>query len=154
MIYILAQQAAASQPYWLILIVALISSGVVTGVLNYWFNRKKNDAETEHVDAETEHVDAEAADIIQRAAGELIEKIRVQAALSDLKYQEQNQKLIEQNAKTSIQLSELQVQVSKIPELEASIADLRLGVQLLTDQLKEHNINPVYSFHPPSPPAF
>ena len=144
MIYILAQQAAASQPYWLILIVALISSRVVTGVLNYWFNRKKNDAETEHVDAE-------AADIIQRAAGELIEKIRVQAALSDLKYQEQNQKLIEQNAKTSIQLSELQVQVSKIPELEASIADLRLGVQLLTDQLKEHDINPVY---PPSPPAF
>lgn len=147
MIYMLAQQASASQPYWVILIVALLSSGIVTAVLNYWFNRQKNNAETEHVDAD-------AADIIQRAAGELIEKIRVQAALSDLKYQEQNQKLIEQNAKMSLQLADLYIQVSKIPELEASIADLRLGVQLLTDQLKEHDINPVYPFHPPSPPAF
>ena len=143
----LAQQAAASQPYWLVLVLALFASGSITALLNYWFNKRKTHAEVEKVDAD-------AADIIQRAAGELIEKVRVQSALSDKRYQEQNQTLIEQNAKMALQLDDLQVQVAKIPHLEASIADLRLGVQLLTDQLKEHNINPVYPFHPPSPPAF
>jgi hypothetical protein len=140
----LAQQAAASQPYWLVLVLALFASGSITALLNYWFNKRKTHAEVEKVDAD-------AADIIQRAAGELIEKVRVQSALSDKRYQEQNQTLIEQNAKMALQLDDLQVQVAKIPHLEASIADLRIGIQMLTDQLKDNGIHPVY---PPGPPPF
>lgn len=147
----LAQQAAASQPYWLVLVLALFASGSITALLNYWFNKRKTHAEVEKVDAEVEKVDADAADIIQRAAGELIEKVRVQSALSDKRYQEQNQTLIEQNAKMALQLDDLQVQVAKIPHLEASIADLRIGIQMLTDQLKDNGIHPVY---PPGPPPF
>lgn len=144
MYYMLAQQAAASQPYWLVLVLALFASGSITALLNYWFNKRKTHAEVEKVDAD-------AADIIQRAAGELIEKVRVQSALSDKRYQEQNQTLIEQNAKMALQLDDLQVQVAKIPHLEASIADLRIGIQMLTDQLKDNGIHPVY---PPGPPPF
>jgi hypothetical protein len=140
----LAQQAAASQPYWLVLVLALFASGSITALLNYWFNKRKTHAEVEKVDAD-------AADIIQHAAGELIEKVRVQSALSDKRYQEQNQTLIEQNAKMALQLDDLQVQVAKIPHLEASIADLRIGIQMLTDQLKDNGIHPVY---PPGPPPF
>ncbi len=144
MYYMLAQQAAASQPYWLVLVLALFASGSITALLNYWFNKRKTHAEVEKVDAD-------AADIIQRAAGELIEKVRVQSALSDKRYQEQNQTLIEQNARMALQLDDLQVQVAKIPHLEASIADLRIGIQMLTDQLKDNGIHPVY---PPGPPPF
>jgi|JI9StandDraft_2_1071091.scaffolds.fasta_scaffold232037_1 hypothetical protein len=144
MYYMLAQQAAASQPYWLVLVLALFASGSITALLNYWFNKRKTHAEVEKVDAD-------AADIIQHAAGELIEKVRVQSALSDKRYQEQNQTLIEQNAKMALQLDDLQVQVAKIPHLEASIADLRIGIQMLTDQLKDNGIHPVY---PPGPPPF
>lgn len=140
----LAQQAAASQPYWLVLVLALFASGSITALLNYWFNKRKTHAEVEKVDAD-------AADIIQHAAGELIEKVRVQSALSDKRYQEQNQTLIEQNARMALQLDDLQVQVAKIPHLEASIADLRIGIQMLTDQLKDNGIHPVY---PPGPPPF
>ena len=57
MYYMLAQQAAASQPYWLVLVLALFASGSITALLNYWFNKRKTHAEVEKVDAEVEKVD-------------------------------------------------------------------------------------------------
>ena len=129
-ILILAQAQAPGQPLWLVLMLAVVGSGALTGGLNYWFNRQKTDADIEKADAET-------ADVIQRAAGELIQKVRDQAEASELMYLQQNKELLNK-------IAELRVEVQKIPELETKITDLTLGVALLTEQLRKHDIPPAY----------
>lgn len=131
-------------PLWASILIGLAASGVLTAVINFWPSMKK-------LGSESEKADAEAADIIQRAAGDLITRIQQQASESDKKNEQRNTVLIEQNKELSRQISELQVQVAKIPELESKISELSHGIEVLTNQLKEHGISPIY---PPSPPAF
>jgi flagellar hook-associated protein FlgK len=144
-ITLLAQTTAPDGiPLWASILIGLAASGVLTAIINFWPSWKK-------LGSETEKADAEAADIIQRAAGDLITRIQHQATEAEKKNEERNHLLVEQNNELSRQIAQLQVQVEKIPILEAKISELSHGIDILTDQLKEHGINPIY---PPSPPPF
>lgn len=131
-------------PLWASILIGLAASGVLTAVVNFWPSFKK-------AGSESEKADAEAADIIQRAAGDLITRIQQQATETENKHEKTAQIMIEQNRELSRQIAELQIQVAKIPLLESKISELSHGIDILTDQLKEHGISPIY---PPGPPPF
>lgn len=143
-ILLLAQETSATIPVWASILIGLGASGVLTAIINFWPSFKKTSSEVDKADAE-------AADIIQRAAGDLITKIQQQASESEENNKKRNSVLLEQNAELSRQMSELQIQVAKIPELEAKISELSHGIDVLTNQLKDHGISPIY---PPGPPPF
>lgn len=139
-----AQQAQTQGPIWLILLSAIIASGTFATGLTLFFNRRKTNSEKDKIDAD-------AADIIQRAAGELVNRIKEQSDIDRKEYQAEIEHLSEQNKDLMKSINEMKEEVAKIPELEESIRDLRLGVELLTQQLIEHGVQPVY---PPLPPSF
>lgn len=139
-ILIIAQQAQPS--IWFLILSAIIASGTLATLLTLFFNRRKTNSEKEKLDAD-------AADIIQRAAGELVVRIKQQADEDRLEYQKEIAKLLAQNAELMLAVEEMRVEVQKIPLLEADIKDLRNGIDLLTAQLIEHGVQPAY---PPVPP--
>lgn len=140
-ILIIAQQT--QQPsIWFLILSAIIASGTLATLLTLFFNRRKTNSEKEKLDAD-------AADIIQRAAGELVVRIKQQADEDRLEYQKEIAKLLAQNAELMLAVEEMRVEVQKIPLLEADIKDLRNGIDLLTAQLIEHGVQPAY---PPVPP--
>lgn len=142
-ILLIAQQVQQPQTsIWVLLISAIIASGTLATSLTLFFNRRKTNSEKEKLDAD-------AADIIQRAAGELVMRIKEQADQDRIEYQKEIDKLLAQNAELMLAVAEMRVEVQKIPLLEADIKDLRNGIDLLTAQLIEHGVQPVY---PPQPP--
>lgn len=143
-ILIIAQQTQQAQPsIWFLILSAIIASGTLATLLTLFFNRRKTNSEKEKLDAD-------AADIIQRAAGELVVRIKQQADEDRLEYQKEIAKLLAQNAELMLAVEEMRVEVQKIPLLEADIKDLRNGIDLLTAQLIEHGVQPAY---PPVPPV-
>ena len=149
-VLLLAQQVQQPQTsIWVLIISAIIASGTLATVLTLIFNRRKTNAERENLDAD-------AADIIQRAAGELVTRIKKQSDEDRAAFQIQINSLTEQNTLLRSQndeliktVNEMRVEVQKIPELEKDIKDLRHGIDLLTAQLIEHGVQPAY---PPVPP--
>lgn len=143
-ILLIAQQVQQPQTsIWVLLISAIIASGTLATGLTLFFNRRKTNSEKEKLDAD-------AADIIQRAAGELVIRIKEQADQDRLEYQKEIDKLMSQNAELMMAVAEMRIEVQKIPLLEADIKDLRNGIDLLTAQLIEHGVQPAY---PPAPPV-
>lgn len=142
-ILLIAQQVQQPQSsIWVLIISAIIASGTLATGLTLFFNRRKTNSEKEKIDAD-------AADIIQRAAGELVMRIKEQANQDRAEYQKEIDKLMAQNAELMLAVEEMRVEVQKIPLLEADIKDLRNGIDLLTAQLIEHGVQPAY---PPVPP--
>lgn len=143
-ILFIAQQVQQPQTsIWVLLISTIIASGTLATGLTLFFNRRKTNSEKEKLDAD-------AADIIQRAAGELVMRIKEQADQDRIEYQKEIDKLLAQNAELMLAVAEMRVEVQKIPLLEADIKDLRNGIDLLTAQLIEHGVQPAY---PPVPPV-
>lgn len=136
---VIAQQVApaTTPPTWLVILLAVLGSTAFTTVLSLAFNHSKTKSESEKNDAE-------AADVITRASSELIKNIEAHYQKSEMRMQAQ---IAEQSAKIDL----LTAEVAKIPELQASIMDLSKGIDVLTQQLLEHDISPVY---PPLAPAF
>lgn len=142
-ILFIAQQVQQPQTsIWVLLISTIIASGTLATGLTLFFNRRKTNSEKEKLDAD-------AADIIQRAAGELVMRIKEQADQDRIEYQKEIDKLLAQNAELMLAVAEMRIEVQKIPLLEADIKDLRNGIDLLTAQLIEHGVQPAY---PPVPP--
>lgn len=140
---VIAQQVQQPQSsVWILLISAIIASGTLATGLTLFFNRRKTNSEKEKLDAD-------AADIIQRAAGELVIRMKEQANQDRIEYQKEIDKLLAQNKDLMASVAEMRKEVQKIPLLEKDIKDLRQGIDLLTAQLIEHGVQPAY---PPVPP--
>lgn len=100
--------------------------------------------------ATTEKTEAEAADLIQRAAAGLVQTVMDQAAANTLLHTQQQAEMLARIDSLTDHIQHLESQVARIPLLEAEIAELNRGIAVLTDQLREHGITPVF---PPMPPA-
>lgn len=135
-----ASSTSPQLPLWASIMLGMGTAGVITALINFWPNLKRTNADTKKAEQEGEKVDAEAADIIQKAAGELVKQIQDAAHAAAERYEAQNRVLLEQNTDLATQLEELKIE----------IASLREGLDLLSQQLRENGINPVY---PPMPPA-
>lgn len=125
---------------WTTFFVGVFGSGGLIGALSLWFNRSKTDAETEKLQAESAKISvdtslakAETTKIIEEAAGELIEDLR-----------DHQKELLGK-------IESLEAQVRRIPELEEAIRELTEGVHLLSEQLLEAGINPIYTPSPKTP---
>jgi succinate dehydrogenase/fumarate reductase flavoprotein subunit len=150
-IYIIAQMSTqiTTLPVWAIILGSIVTSGTLSALLTVFFNRKKTESEKEKLDAD-------AADIIQRAAGELVTRIKTQSDEDRVIFHEemndlmtQNKLLMQQNTSLIKTVDEMRIEVRKIPALEKDINNLRVGIDLLTAQLIEHGVKPAY---PPAPP--
>lgn len=137
MLYLLAAvEAAADAPpsFWTAVIVGFIGSGAITVIMNWIFNRRKSDAETKKVEAD-------AASVIQDTYSKFLDDIREQSEKTSNEHSKEIQEL-------SKEIRDLKTQVARIPLLEKDIADLSQGIRLLTEQLRAHDLTPVY---PPMP---
>lgn len=150
-IHIIAQMSTqiTALPVWAIILGSIITSGTLSALLTVFFNRKKTESEKDKIDAD-------AADIIQRAAGELVTRMKTQSDEDRAIFQtemndlvNQNKLLMQQNSSLIKTVDEMRIEVQKIPALERDINNLRVGIDLLTAQLIEHGVKPVY---PPVPP--
>lgn len=135
-----AAQAVGQLPLWASMTIGIASAGVLTAIINFWPNFKKSKADSNKSESEGEKAEAEAADIIQKAAGELVQQIQRAAAEAAEQAAAANLVLLKQNEEMAEQIA----------EMKHDINDLRHGIELLTQQLKDNGINPVY---PPMPPS-
>ena len=132
-----ATPAEPATPIWLIIVLAVLGSSALAALINVLFNRSKTKSESEKMDAD-------AADVITRASTELIKNVEAH-------YKANEANMMAQIKEQSLKIDALSLEVSKIPELQKSISELTKGIEVLTAQLLEHDINPVY---PPIPPSF
>lgn len=116
---------------WVLIMTGLLTSGFLTAGINVWFSRRKTGSEANKSNAE-------AADIIQEAAGELILQLRESARISEENHQRQTQELL-------TKIENLQRKVDELPALQRSVEDLSRGVELLTSQLRDNGIHPVFT---------
>jgi hypothetical protein len=130
---------------WSLIAVGVIGSSALTATLNWIFNRRKDQASTLSSEAS-------AAEMIQKASASLIAQVQEHASLT-LKFQkEQNLELVRQVVNLEAQVNRLETAVKRIPQLESDIMELTHGINLLVQQLQEHNITPIYPPLPPSTP--
>jgi len=122
---------AETTPFATAIIVGVVTSGSLTALFNWWFNRQKTAAETEKTSAETIR-------IIQETYGDFIEDLNTQAQIDIDNHNRQMKSLLEE-------IKALKLQTDRIPILEEEVKELTVGIKLLTDQLQEHNITPIYS---------
>jgi len=122
---------AETTPFATAIIVGVVTSGSLTALFNWWFNRQKTAAETEKTSAETIR-------IIQETYGDFIEDLNTQAQINIDNHNRQMKSLLEE-------IKALKLQTDRIPILEEEVKELTVGIKLLTDQLQEHNITPIYS---------
>lgn len=121
---------AETTPFATAIIVGVVTSGSLTALFNWWFNRQKTAAETEKTSAETIR-------IIQETYGDFIEDLNTQAQIDIDNHNRQMKSLLEE-------IKALKLQTDRIPILEEEVKELTVGIKLLTDQLQEHNITPIY----------
>lgn len=139
----LAQQTPlqnTNTPMWLIIVLAVLGSSALAASINVVFARTKTKSEGDKLDAD-------AAEALSRTAAGLVKEIQEH-------YKRSEATLLVQIDAQSRKIDELSLQVAKIPELQASVLELTKGIELLTLQLLEHDINPAYMFSsPPQPPT-
>ena len=128
-------------PFATSVILGILASGSLTVIFNWWFNRNKSNAEVGHLSAET-------LKIIQETYGDFIEDINDQERLTIENYNTQMAALIEEIKSLKRQTARIPILEEDVKILEEDVKELTLGVKLLTDQLREHNITPIY---PPVP---
>lgn len=121
---------AETTPFATAIIVGVVTSGSLTALFNWWFNRQKTAAETEKTSAETIR-------IIQETYGDFIEDLNTQEQINIDNHNRQMKSLLEE-------IKALKLQTDRIPILEEEVKELTVGIKLLTDQLQEHNITPIY----------
>lgn len=122
---------AETTPFATAIIVGVVTSGSLTALFNWWFNRQKTAAETEKTSAETIR-------IIQETYGDFIEDLMSEHQFDVDNHNRQMKSLLEE-------IKALKLQTDRIPILEEEVKELTMGIKLLTDQLQEHNITPIYS---------
>lgn len=126
---------------WSVILVSVISSGALLSTLNWLYNRRKDKADV----GKTE---AEVAEVIQRVSAALVIQQEEQYKKVIAYHEGENKKLMTTVQSLEGQVTRLGHQVGRIPQLERDIMELTEGVKLLTLQLRENNITPIY---PPLP---
>ncbi len=118
-----------TQP-WMVLLLAIIGSGLLNLLLSWYRDRRKSAAETDRITAEARKMNAEASRLIYDQVTEYLkDELERNERLLDrvTRLEQNNQTLIEDKQKLWEQVT---TALKAIGELEETVADLKVQVEL------------------------